>query len=151
MGYFADNHIGRTQILRAKLMETHDDEEFQRVSFAGLKNQMPTKVGRSQPFGLSSHAPPGSIGHLIGVSGRPDMMWALGFEHPEHRPRNLGVGYTALYNAHGDIMSLVEREFRVVTGKFVLTGDFELHGTFTHTGNYNQAGVHTDNNGPHTA
>lgn len=150
MPFYADTHIGRTQILRAKIIETHDDEEIQRVSFSGLKNQMPTKVGRNLPFGFTSHAPPGSVGHLVSVSGRPDMMWAVGFEHPDHRPRNLSAGFTTIYNAHGDAISLVEREIRLVTGKLVITGDLQLTGTFTHTGNYNQNGVHTDTNGVHS-
>ena len=151
MSYYADADIGRIGILRAKLLKTHDDQEFQRVDFAGLRNQRPTLVGRSQPFGLTSHAPAGSIGHLLNVGGRSDQMWALGFEHPDHRPRNLGEGFTTLYNAHGDAISLVQQQIRVVTGKVIIQGDLELTGTFTHTGDYNQTGVHVDNNGPHTA
>lgn len=116
----ADQHIGRTQIIRAKLIETHDDDEFQRLTFDALKNQRPSKVGRNLPFGMTSHAPPGSIGHLLAVGGRTDQAWALGFEHPDHRPRNLGVGHTVIYNAHGDAVSLVQQNIRVVSARIDL-------------------------------
>lgn len=117
MGFDADRHIGRTQILRAMLEETLDDDDFQRLKFKALKNQVPSKIGRSQSFGLTSHAPPGSIGHLLAVGGRTDTAWALGFEHPQHRPRDLGVGHTVLYNALGDAVSLVEQNIRIVSAR----------------------------------
>lgn len=151
MSYYADADIGRTQILRAKLFKTHDDGEFQRLDFKGLKNQVPTKVGRNLPFGFSSHAPPGSVGHLIGVSGRPDLMWAMGFEHPDFRPRNTGEGYTVLYDAHGNAISVVGTKIRHVAPLHEFEGDIKITGNITMTGNFTQAGVHTDSNGPHTA
>lgn len=149
--YAADQNVGRLTILRGKIQETHDDGETQLITASGMKGQRFSKVGRNLPFGFSSHAPAGSIGHFLAANGRPDQVWALGFEHPEHRPRNLGAGFTAIYNSHGDIVSLVEQEIRIVTGKVVFTCDLEITGNITHTGNYNQTGVHIDSNGPHTA
>lgn len=149
--YYADTDIGRMALHRGRIVETHDDGDIQLITATGMKGQRFTKVGRNQPFGFSSHAPPRSIGTFLAMNGRPDQVWALGFEHPQHRPRNLDPGFTAVYNAHGDIISLVEREIRVVTGTLKITGDLVLEGTFTHTGDYAQTGVHTDNNGPHTA
>lgn len=151
MGYASDHDIGRTQILRARLIETHDDDEFQRLTFQGLRGQRPSKVGRSLPFGFTSHAPPGSIGHLINVAGRADQMWALGFEHPDHRPRDLAQGVSAIYNAHGDIISLVENKVRYVSATHEFVGNIVITGDITMTGNFTQTGVHIDSNGPHTA
>lgn len=117
MSYFADRDIGRTQLLRARLIETDDANDFQQLTFQGLKNQRPSQIGRNQPFGLSTHAPPGSIGHILNVGGRADQMWCLGFEHKDHRPRDLGAGYTVLYNAHGDAVSLVQQNIRIKSAR----------------------------------
>lgn len=116
-GFFADRHTGRMSLLRGKLIETDDSGEFQQLKFDGLKGQRMSKIGRNLPFGFTSHSPPGSIGHFLAVSGRPDQTWALGFEHPDHRKKNLGVGHTVLYNAHGDAVSLVQQNIRIVSAR----------------------------------
>lgn len=151
MGYAADQHSGRLALLRGELVETHDDGEFQRVTATGLAGQRFSKVGRNLPFGFTGHAPPGSIGQFLQIGGRPDMTWALGFEHPGHRQKNLGVGHTAIYNAHGDVISLVEQKVRYVSALHEFVGDIAITGNITMTGNFTQSGVHVDSNGPHTA
>lgn len=120
MNYAADSNAGRLMLLRGELTETHDDGEFQRITASGLAGQRFSKIGRNLPFGFTSHAPPGSVGQFLSIGGRPDMTWALGFEHPGHRQKNLGVGHTALYNAHGDLVSLVQRNIRIVSARIDL-------------------------------
>jgi phage gp45-like len=66
-------------------------------------------------FGETSHAPPGAHGLLLSVAGRRDQAVLLGLEHETHRPRNLAVGDRAIYDAHGNIISLVQQNIRIVS------------------------------------
>lgn len=117
MSYYSDRDSSRVMISRIELKETLDDGDFQRITAEGHDDEILKKIGRNMPFGLASHAPVGSIGHAISISGRRDMAWALGLEHPEHRPKNLAAGTTRIYNAHGDVVSLVERNIRIVSAR----------------------------------
>ncbi len=156
-GYYADLDSSRVTLSRAELMETRDDGDFQLVTAKGMDSEVFRFAGRSMPFGFGSHAPPGSIGHVLSVAGRRDQAWLLGLEHPDHRRRQMPVGTTALYNQFGDIIKVFEHMVEVVTQTFkvkastiIFEGDIQITGNISQAGNFAQAGQHIDSNGKHS-
>ncbi|MGX9981985.1 phage baseplate assembly protein domain-containing protein [Methylobacterium fujisawaense] len=107
------------RLFRARHVETNDDGELQTVNLRGLPRESLEGVHRIQPFGFHSNIPKGShgFGLQFGASDGSRLLNAfLGGEHPEFRPRKRDVGSTALYDANGNLISLVQKELRV-TGK----------------------------------
>ena len=70
--YYADHNTGRVSISRVELTETFDDGDFQLVHALGHADESFHKIGRNLPFGFGSHAPAGSVGHVLSVGGRRD-------------------------------------------------------------------------------
>lgn len=100
-----DNLLG--MIRRATLLDTDDSGSQQMMrKLRGLRSEFPEDVYRPQPHGLSSHAPAGSEGVLIALGGRSDRLLGIGFEHKDHRPRDLPRGATVLYDDKGNIVYL---------------------------------------------
>lgn len=74
------------------------------------------------------------MGVLLQQSGSSERVYALGFEHPDHRPTGLAGGGTRIYDASGQVISIVERTIRIVGGAsihlsaatIVLEGDVRL-------------------------
>jgi hypothetical protein len=49
---------------------------------------------------------------------------------PGSRPKNIGAGETVLYNAHGDVVSIIKNKVRIVTTTYeVVATDIILDGT----------------------
>lgn len=145
-----DMHSARLAIRRVELVETDDSGELQRTTVRGYEDEIIKLGHRVQTFGDAGHAPPGAHGLALLVNGRPDQSVLFGFEHPQHRQKNLGVGERVLYNAHGDIIGIYKQKIRIVTQEFeVVAPTIKLTGTITHTGNMSTSGVHTDANGVH--
>lgn len=121
-------------LVRARLTGLDDAGALQRASAVGLAGTRYTDVLRLQPFGFSSTPPDGSVGWLMHQSGNYERALALGFEHPDHRPAGLSRGGTRIYDASGQVISIVERSIRIVGGdlvhvsaaKIVLEGDVFL-------------------------
>ncbi|MFX8766399.1 phage baseplate assembly protein, partial [Acinetobacter baumannii] len=63
-----------------------------------------------QQHGFSSVPPVGAHGVGVTIGSNRDMLMALGGEMPAKRPKSLGVGNTALYNADGSIWKLVGKD-----------------------------------------
>lgn len=107
--------LGR--LFRAQHVETNDEGDQQTVTLYGQPNETLKEVHRVQPFGFHSSVPKGSHGIALqfGYGGRLLNAY-LGGEHKDYRPRKRDVGSTALYDANGNLISLVEKELRV-TGK----------------------------------
>lgn len=93
---------------RATVLKT-DDSGTQQIlkQMRGLASELFSDVYRAQPHGFSSHAPAGSEGFFHALGGRSDRLIALGFEHKDHRVRDLPEGATALYDASGTILRLL--------------------------------------------
>ena len=85
--------------VRVLVNKVDDSSTEQYTSAAGFEDETWAKVMRIQPHGFSSH--PVKDSHALGVAigGRRDMLLLLGGEHPDHRPKNIGEGNTALYNS----------------------------------------------------
>jgi phage baseplate assembly protein V len=146
----SDAHIGRSVIRRGEIVEVIDDGDLQLVIATGLHGETIKSAHRSQYFGSSENPPVGSHGQFLLSNGRPDQAYMMAAEHPDHRPRNTGAGEKVLYNAHGDVISIVKQNIRIVTPKFTVeAATIELKGDIQHTGDMNTSGVHTDSNGVH--
>lgn len=102
-----DSTLGHLR--RATVLKT-DDSGTQQIlkKLRGLASEQPQNVYRPQAHGFSSHAPSGSEGLFLSLGGRGDRMLALGFEHKDHRPKNLPEGGTALYDADGKVLKFVK-------------------------------------------
>lgn len=107
-------------LFRFALEETDDGGDLQRVKGAGLAGEQLTGVHRVQPFGFHSNAPAGSHGIGLALHGKRDLVTLLGAEHPQYRPRSREVGSTAIYDMHGNIISLVQAEARFVHAQKVV-------------------------------
>lgn len=103
----------RTMLRRVRLLELDNSGTLQTLRVAGLKGEQLAGVPRVQPFGFSANPPAGAEGLLLALSGRSDRAMVLGVEHPAHRPSAREGGSTALYDANGNIVSLVQAEIRV--------------------------------------
>ena len=141
---------------RAELVETYDDGELQLADALGYESERFRKAHRVQQFGLTGRPMPGAHGLAVPVNGRADQMALVGFENPEHRPRNLDAGEAGLYNAHGDLIYVYRRRIRIVTetveivaDSIALTGAVAITGDITHTGDMTTSGTHLDSVGHH--
>ncbi len=96
--------------LRRATVQKTDDSGTQQIlkKLRGLASEQPQDVYRPQAHGLSSHAPSGSEGLFLSLGGRGDRILALGFEHKDHRPKNLPEGGTALYDADGKVLKFIK-------------------------------------------
>lgn len=114
MGYgeHGDGLVG--MLRRATVLET-DDSGTQQIlkKLRGLASERPEDVYRPQPHGFSSHPPKGSEGWFAAMGGRSDRLLALGFEHKDHRPKNLPEGGAALYDMHGKVLKIVKDEIDI--------------------------------------
>lgn len=108
---------GLGRMFRAEHVDADDEGDLQTVTILGQHGETLKRVHRLQPFGFHSNVPAGShgLGAQFGYGGRT-LRAFLGGEHQDHRPRKREVGSSALYDANGNILSLVQKELRV-TGK----------------------------------
>lgn len=124
--FAADQHSARLAVRRAELTEVQDDGPFQRITAMGYADETLKLGHRVQPFGLTSHPPKGAHGLALLVNGRPDQSVFLGIEHPNHRPKAIPVGTTALYNQYGDIIKVFEKLVEVVTETFLVKASAKI-------------------------
>jgi len=118
---FPTDHFGtRTSLRRAELVEVDDSGEHQLATALGYDEERFTKIHRIQPFGMTSVPPKGAHGLVGLVNGRLDQAVLLGIEHQSHRPKNTPAGCTILYNAHGDAVSIVQQNIRIVSARIDL-------------------------------
>lgn len=112
MWVWIEDHVAVRATLRRATIEKIDDSGTQQVlkRVRGLKAEVFEDVYRAQQHGLSSHAPAGSEGLFLALSGRSDRIVALGFEHKDHRPKDLPEGATALYDASGKVLKFLPEE-----------------------------------------
>lgn len=124
------------RLFRTELVETDDTGDLQTTKLLGLSGEELSGVHRVSHFGVHSVAPPGSHGVGLALHGERSLVAALGLEHPQYRPRSREVGSTAIYDMHGNIISLVQGNLRIVHGtevrivapKIVLEGEVHLGG-----------------------
>ncbi|WP_164919712.1 phage baseplate assembly protein domain-containing protein [Hansschlegelia zhihuaiae] len=106
------------RLFRVALDETDDSGDQQTATLLGPAGETLKQVHRVQPFGFHSSPPKGSHGVGLQFGGGPDggrlLAAALGLESPAHRPKDRPVGSTIIYDMHGNAVSLVQAELRIV-------------------------------------
>ncbi|SEQ48278.1 Bacteriophage Mu Gp45 protein [Faunimonas pinastri] len=101
-------------LFRFQVSETQDDGAMQTLKGLGYASEELTGVHRVMPFGLASFAPAGSHALAVAMRGQRSLVAALGLEHPDYRLRNRETGSTAIYDMHGNVVSLVQQSLRIV-------------------------------------
>lgn len=102
---------------RGKLSEIDDAGDQQLVTLFGPRGETLKKVPVAGRFGFHSMPPPGSHGLItqLGGGGAGRRLNAiLGLEHAASRPKGREAGSTAIYDANGNMVSLVQAEVRIV-------------------------------------
>jgi phage gp45-like len=108
----------RSILRRAVLTQDADDKETQqKVNLRGFKSDEPEEIHRFQLPGIHSVPKKGGEGVYLEMGGRSDRGLFLGGEHKDHKPKGKEAGDTFLYDHHGNILSLVKKEYRVVHSK----------------------------------
>lgn len=102
-----------------------------------------------QPHGFASMPVKGAQGVVGYLNNDPEQPVLLGYANPGKVPA-LGGGGTAIYDAHGAVVSVVENKIRHVAAEHTFVGHVIIEGDITHTGDMTTSGVHTDANGHHT-
>ena len=103
-----DYYSNRNSGARYSLVKINDDSGGEQyVDIQGWENDFPTKVMRVQQHGFASV--PIKDSHHFGIhqGNSRDRIYLIGGEHPDKRPRKLGDGNSALYNADGSIWKMV--------------------------------------------
>lgn len=116
-----------------------DGHEFTaQVLEPGGFHQSPT-VGSQVLVGL----PDGSMGKAVIIGGQAPKDRVDGQTEGMVTIKNHKNGQTLQMDAAGNVT--------ITGGKLIVNADVEINGNMTQNGNFSQSGVHTDNNGPHTA
>lgn len=84
------------------------------VSARGLRGETLEDAPRLKEFGFSSSPPAGSTGLALSLGARADRAMIIGLDHASFGPRDLAGGHTAIYDAFGNVVSLVEKAVRIV-------------------------------------
>jgi phage gp45-like len=83
------------------------------VAGKGFAGDRFEQAHRPEPHGFASWPVKGGIGVVLGTRSRRDAAFVLGGENPSLRP-GLTAGGTAIYDAAGNIVSVVAAELRIV-------------------------------------
>ncbi|MCJ7996697.1 phage baseplate assembly protein [Rhizobium cremeum] len=116
------------------------------VSGRGVFGHGYTRVYRPEPHGSASSPVKGGKGILFPMPGNPDFAVVLGGEHPGLRPV-LPAGGRAIYDANGNIISLVGTKVRYVAPLHEFVGNFTIDGSISMTGGISAGGSIVDGDG----
>lgn len=108
MSYFEHDDAIRSMIRRGRNLKVDDSGDQQVVDLMGLFGDKPKKVLHVLPHGYSANPPKNSDGLLLALGGRSDRLAYLDGGHKDHRPKNLPIGGTALYDADGKVLKIVK-------------------------------------------
>lgn len=105
-------YSSRNSALRVWLNSVDDDhkDKVQYAEAEGLYGEKWKQVIRVQPHGFSSVPPKDSHAFAIALGGKRDALAIFGGEHPDHKPKKLGAGNSAFYNADGTIMKMIGKD-----------------------------------------
>jgi len=104
MSYFEHNDAIRSMIRRARNLRVDDSGSQQLVDLMGLVGDLPKRVHRIQPFGVSSNPPADSDGVLLALGGRSDRLVYLDGGHKNFRPKSSPAGTSVLYDDKGNVI-----------------------------------------------
>ena len=131
--------VSRVQALigRAILAAVSDGGDMQVVKVSGLAGETIDRLDHPQPFGFTSHCPPGGQAVVAFVGGSRDQGIVLVIDHTGHRKKDLEEGESAHFSAFGTYVYLhkdgtVEVETNghkmSVNGKMSVSDDVEVDG-----------------------
>ena len=106
MSGFEHDDALRGMLRRARIENVDDSGSQQQLDLSGFKNDKPRKVVRIGSHGIASNPPKESEGVIISLGGGSDRQMALGFEHREHRPKDLPAGTSVLYDDKGNVIRM---------------------------------------------
>lgn len=77
------------------------------VNGRGTFGQGFTRIHRPETHGFASMPIKGGKGLVLQPNDQSDEVFVLGGEHEEHRPKNIPLGGSAIYDSAGNIMRVV--------------------------------------------
>jgi phage baseplate assembly protein V len=92
------------KLRRVTLVKTDDSGTQQKMKLRGLKSEELDEIVRILPHGFSSNPPVDAEGIILSLGGRSDRALVLGIEHKDHRPKNLPLGTSILYDDKGNVI-----------------------------------------------
>ena len=84
------------------------------ATLSGRVGELFSQVPISHAYGFHAEPLAGASALLLALGGRSDCVHAIGIDDPRGRP-SLGPGAVAVYDASGQIVSLVQKKIRVVS------------------------------------
>lgn len=99
--------MSRIGLFRGELVETNDKGPLQTAKALGLAGEELDGVHVVRQHGLASHAPKGSHGIGLSLTGERTLTVLLGLEHQNKRPQELPEGNTTLYDAKGNAIRMM--------------------------------------------
>lgn len=123
------DHAVDTLISRGILKEYDATGGQHLARITGLHNEEFTAVPRMQQFGQSSSPPIGSHVLFTRLGAGSDRATILGIDSARHGPRDLGAGHKAIFDAYGNLISLVQTKVRIVASavlEIVAQGDITM-------------------------
>jgi phage gp45-like len=118
--------------------------------FVGGRGHHSGKASRvlvPEPFGFASGPIAGGQGIVAYLNGDPESPVLIGHAAPGGRPAGISAKATAIYNAEGVVISMVEQECRYVAATHVITGNVTITGNITLNGSLVASGSVTDGDG----
>jgi phage gp45-like len=106
--------VSDIDLFRTLLQSIDDSGAMQLATMTGYAGEQLSQVQRVQPFGFHSNPPVGSHGIGLALRSQRRLAVLLGSEAPQYRPTGRPTGTTALYDAYGSLISLIETECRIV-------------------------------------
>lgn len=142
----------RGAAVRGFVVAVHDDGQAQTVDVETHDGVLRSGIEVAQGFGVGGHAPAGAFVLLIALGGDQGDMMALPVSHPGYRFGALAPGQTALYDASGNRVLLLNNgiiEIHAATrvrimaqdvrieapAGVTIVGDVTVEGSITATGN----------------
>lgn len=126
------------------LLEETDDKGDQQLMRGKSRNRETLggpkhKLVRLNQYGFSGNPPKGAQGIATFMNGNPDQGLLIGIEHPDHRPKDLPVGDSKMYDDVGQYVWLKHDgtveifgggscKITMTGGKIYLDGDVYIGG-----------------------
>ncbi len=104
-----DGHLTRFSL--DGTVEHREGQQF--VNGKGFSGDSFERVHRIEPHGFASHPVKGGIGVAMSARGNRDSAYVFGGENPGLRP-SVDMGGTAIYDHTGNIVSVVQKDLRIV-------------------------------------
>jgi phage gp45-like len=102
---------GLTRMLLDGKVRHEGGQQF--LAGKGMAGERFPRVHRVEPHGFTSHPVKGGIATVMQAGGQRDSVYAMGGANPLLVPE-LPSGGTAIYDHLGNIVSIVQREIRIV-------------------------------------